>query len=143
MGFPPVICYGRFFGLFSATFGQIQPFSGHQFFPAKNYFLGPVLSYLAGNSEIWQQWYQLVKSAVVSCMRQKWQTPHFVFTMMMVRPFIIAILQIWNFSDDVANTWYKVVVPDGSGGGHYTNHPSIILLGFIYNQGGGGWLLSR
>jgi hypothetical protein len=40
LGFPLVNCIERFFGLLSATFGQIRPFSGHQFFPVKNYFLG-------------------------------------------------------------------------------------------------------
>jgi hypothetical protein len=51
----PVNFYKRFFGLFSATFEQIRRFSGHRFFPAKNNFLGPVLSYLAEKSAIWQQ----------------------------------------------------------------------------------------
>jgi hypothetical protein len=41
---------------FSASFlkllRQIRPFYGHQFFPAKNDFLGPVMSYLAENSAI-------------------------------------------------------------------------------------------
>jgi hypothetical protein len=48
-------CYERFFGIFSATFGQYRLFSSHQFFPAKKYLLGSVLSYLAENSAILQQ----------------------------------------------------------------------------------------
>jgi hypothetical protein len=55
MGVSPVTFYKRFFCLFSATFEQIRRFSGHRDFPAKNNLLGPVLSYLAKNSAIWQQ----------------------------------------------------------------------------------------
>jgi hypothetical protein len=45
-----------FSGLFSATFCQILEFYGLQFFPAMDNFLEPLLSYLAENSAIWQQW---------------------------------------------------------------------------------------
>jgi hypothetical protein len=55
-GISPANCYERFFGLFSVTFVQNRPLSGQQFFPTKKYFLGPVLSYLAENSVIWQKW---------------------------------------------------------------------------------------
>jgi hypothetical protein len=50
-----------FSSLFSATFCQILPFYGLQFFPAMENFLGPLLSYLAENSAIWQQCYVLDK----------------------------------------------------------------------------------
>jgi hypothetical protein len=43
-------------GLFSAAFGQNRTISGHKFFPAKQYFLEPVLSYFAESLAIWQQW---------------------------------------------------------------------------------------
>jgi hypothetical protein len=45
-----------FSGLFSATFCSFLPFCGLQFSPAMKNFLPPLLSYLAENSAIWQQW---------------------------------------------------------------------------------------
>jgi hypothetical protein len=60
-----------FSGLFSATFSQILPFYGLEFFPAMDNFLGPLLSYLAENSAIWQQWKRVPESNRLAALKLK------------------------------------------------------------------------
>jgi hypothetical protein len=42
--------------IFRPLFCHFLPFYSPKFFPANDNFLGPLLSYLAENSAIWQQW---------------------------------------------------------------------------------------